>query len=221
MNCNNGEPPLCRDEGLSYWPPVTPFPSASHMRSLHFEAFTHDRFGPFASAPCLTLTGTDGATPWSRRGVHASTFLSAFPQSGFASRSFSELPRNGTMKTLTPTPLTYGAGLPAYFATPSCRSISNHVNCLVIAFHHASVTSEFRTSPWYRRLVAALRRIEFVILRTDTSLPIAPHPASRRRSYLRLRSLWLPPARTFTMLMWRLHGRTHSRARGNPGRFCT
>jgi len=92
------------------------------------------------------------------------------------------------MKALTPTPLTYGAGLPVYFATPSCRSISNHVNCLVIAFHHASVTSEFRTSPWYRRLVAALRRIEFVILRTDTSPPVAPHPASRRRSYLRLRS---------------------------------
>jgi len=92
------------------------------------------------------------------------------------------------MKALTPTPLTYGAGLPVFFATPSCRSISNHVNCLVIAFHHASVTSEFRTSPWYRRLVAALRRIEFVILRTDTSPPVAPHPASRRRSYLRLRS---------------------------------
>jgi len=92
------------------------------------------------------------------------------------------------MKALTPAPLTYGAALPAYFATPSCRSISNHVNCLVIAFHHASVTSDFRTSPWYRRLVAALRRIEFVILRTDTSPPVAPHPASRRRSFLRLRS---------------------------------
>jgi hypothetical protein len=62
------------------------------------------------------------------------------------------------------------------------------VNCLVIAFHHASVTSDFRTSPWYRRFIAALRRIEFVILRTDTSPPVAPHPASRRRSFLRLRS---------------------------------
>jgi hypothetical protein len=187
MNCNNGEQPLCRDEGLSYWPPVTPLPSASHMRSLHFEA-THDRFGPFASAPCLTPTGTDGALPCSRRGAHTSTFLSPFPQNGFASRSFSELARNGTMKTLTPTPLTYGAGLPAYFATPSGRSISNHVNCLVIASHHASVTSEFRTSPWHRRLAAALRRIEFVLLRTDLSPPVALHPASRRRSYLRLRS---------------------------------
>jgi hypothetical protein len=51
------------------------------------------------------------------------------------------------MKALTPAPLTCGAGLPAYLATPSCRSVSNHVDYLVIAYHHASVTSEFRTSP--------------------------------------------------------------------------
>src|SRR5207237_458078 len=96
--------------------------------------------------------------------------------------------RCGTMKALTPAPLTYGAVLPAYFATPSCRSISNHVSCLAIAYHHASVTSEFRASPWHRRLAAALRRIEFVILRTDNLPPVALHLASRRRSYLRLRS---------------------------------
>jgi len=36
---------------------------------------------------------------------------------------------------------------------------------------------------------------------------VAPHPASRRRSYLRLRSLWLSSTRTFTVLMWRPHGR--------------
>src|SRR5678815_3305301 len=40
------------------------------------------------------------------------------------------------------------------------------------------------------RLVTAPRRIEFVILRTDSSPRVAPHPASRRRSYLRLRSLF-------------------------------
>ena len=85
--------------------------------------------------------------------------------------------RCGTMKALTPAPLTDGPGLPAYYATPSCRSISNHVGCLVIAYHHASVTSVFRTSPWNRRLVAAPRRIEFVCLRTDTSPPVALHAA--------------------------------------------
>ena len=72
------------------------------------------------------------------------------------------------MKALTPAPLTYGAGLPAYFATPSCRSISNHVGCLILAYHHASVISAFRASPWNRRLAAAPRRIEFVCLRTDS-----------------------------------------------------
>jgi hypothetical protein len=147
MDHNDGEQPLCREEGISYLPPVTPLSSASNMRSLHSEASAHDRLGPFASAPCLTLTGTDGAMSWSRRGAHASTFLSPFPQSGFASRSFSELPRNGTTKILTPARFTYRAGLPAYLTTPSCRSVSNHVGCLNIAYHHASVSSEFRTSP--------------------------------------------------------------------------
>ena len=126
------------------------------------------------------------------RVAHASTFLPPVPRRCFASsasRRGSSPPRCGTMKALTPTPLTDSVGLPAYCATPSCRSVSNHGGCLAIAFHHASVTSEFRTSPWYRRLVAALRRIEFVILRTDSSPPVAaPRPASQRRSFLRLRS---------------------------------
>src|SRR6516165_8927848 len=67
------------------------------------------------------------------------------------------------------------------------------------------------------RLVAAPRRIEFVCLRTDPSPQIALHLASQRRSYLWLRSLWLPPTWTLTMLIWRLHGRTLSRESGNPG----
>src|SRR6516225_2415410 len=66
------------------------------------------------------------------------------------------------------------------------------------------------------RLVAAPRRIEFVCLRTDPSPWVALHLASQRRSYLWLRSLWLPPTWTLTMLIWRLHGRTLSRESGNP-----
>jgi len=42
------------------------------------------------------------------------------------------------------------------------------------------------------RLVATYRRIEFALLRTASSLPVALHPASRRRSYLQLRGLGLP-----------------------------
>ncbi|MGH8499314.1 MAG: hypothetical protein ACRERV_10985, partial [Methylococcales bacterium] len=41
----------------------------------------------------------------------------------------------------------------------------------------------------------------------------ALHPASRRRSYLRLQGLWLPPAWTSTTLTVHHHGRTHSALR--------
>src|SRR5438094_3110425 len=68
------------------------------------------------------------------------------------------------------------------------------------------------------RLATALRRIRFVILRTAGSPPLAPHPASRRRSYLQLRSPRPAPARTSTVLTKRPHGRTHARESGHPGR---
>src|SRR6266508_2440213 len=59
---------------------------------------------------------------------HPSTFLPPVPRRSFAlcaSRGFN---RFGTMKALTPAPLTtHSAGLPAYLAIPSCRSVSNHV----------------------------------------------------------------------------------------------
>ena len=138
------------------------------------------------SSPCGHCRRLAFALP--RCLAHASTFLSPFPRYGFASRTFSRFPRNGTMETLTPARLTCRAGLPAYLATPSCRSVSTHVSRLVVASHHASVTSDFRASPWNRRLAAALRRIEFVHLRTNSSPPVALHVASGRRSYLRLRS---------------------------------
>jgi hypothetical protein len=92
-------------------PPMTPLSNAANMRSFRCGASTYHRYRSFVSAPCLTLTGTTGTALCSRCGSYASTFLPPFPQSGFASRSFSELPRNGTMETLTPAPL-----------TPQCRS---------------------------------------------------------------------------------------------------
>src|SRR5271166_623266 len=51
----------------------------------------------------------------------------------------------------------------------------------------------FQASPLSSRLATASRRIGFVLLRTGGSPPAAPHPASRRRSCLRLHSydlLW-------------------------------
>jgi len=52
---------------------------------------------------------------------------------------------------------------------------------------HRSVTGAFQTSPSMCRLVETSRRIAFVILRTEVSLPVAPHPTSRWRSDLPLR----------------------------------
>ena len=165
--------------------------SAANMRSLHTVASIHGQSRPWISAPCLTLAGTADAwlslcpvmslTPLPSCLPSLGAVLLPALLAGFFSRC-------GTMKALTPAQLTDRAGLPTYLATPSCRSVSNHVNCRIIAYHHASVTRGFRTSPWNRRLAAVLRRIEFVCLRTNSSPPVALHPASRRRSYLRLRS---------------------------------
>jgi hypothetical protein len=53
---------------------------------------------------------------------------------------------------------------------------------------HLSACGMFQASPRMSRLAATCRRIGFVILRAAFSPPIAPHPASQRRSYLRLHS---------------------------------
>ena len=66
------------------------------------------------------------------------------------------------------------------------------------------------TSPFASRLATTTGRIEFVILRTSRSPPVALHPASRRRSYL---PLWGPdqpqrglPPRRFNALTGALAG---------------
>lgn len=53
---------------------------------------------------------------------------------------------------------------------------------------HLSACGMFQASPRMSRLAATCRRIGFVILRAAFSPPVAPHPASQRRSYLRLHS---------------------------------
>jgi len=52
---------------------------------------------------------------------------------------------------------------------------------------HSSVRGVFQTSPSLCRLVETSRRIAFVILRTEVSLPVASYPTSRWCSDLRLR----------------------------------
>jgi len=53
---------------------------------------------------------------------------------------------------------------------------------------HFSACGMFQASPRMSRLAATCRRIGFVTLRAAFSPPVAPHPASQRRSYLRLHS---------------------------------
>src|SRR5215468_6011399 len=142
-----GEQPICREKALAMYL-FDAVSGAANMRSDHPQAVVHSLFGPWTSAPCLTLAGTSGAGFCSCSGLHASTFLSPFPQDGFASRPFSESLRNGTIETLTPAQL-----------HPPCRSprLSRHT---FLSFrlqprglpghrftHHASVPSDFRTSP--------------------------------------------------------------------------
>src|SRR5205814_5838319 len=124
MDRIDGEQPLCREKTLAICLLMTPLSSAANMRSLHSEASTHNRYRSFVSAPCLTLTGTTGATLCSRRGSHASTFLPPFPRHDSAFRPCRGPTRNGTMATLTPPSLIYDSCLPPYPRTSSCRSLS-------------------------------------------------------------------------------------------------
>jgi hypothetical protein len=95
----------------------------------------------------------------------------------------------GTIGTLTParvhlagrSPRLLRATFPSF--RPQSRCTPQHR-----FIRHYSVLRYFQASPRGRGLAAIRRRNRFVILRTDSSLPVTPHPASRRRSYLQLRS---------------------------------
>ena len=81
-------------------------------------------------------------------------------------------------------------GLFAYSALPSGHPVPNHANASKRRFlSHLSASSRLfpdRGFARMSRLATAFRRNGFVILRAVGSPPVALHPASRRRSYLRL-----------------------------------
>src|ERR1700721_4543153 len=67
-------------------------------------------------------------------------------------------------------------------------------------------------SPYPSRLATTTGRIEFAKrLRTGGSPPVALHPASRRRSYVRMRSSDRTSEGTYTPLTHSTHGRTRVR----------
>ena len=145
--------------------------------------------------PCLP---TYVALAFGRLSLHRfttcnSTFLAPFPRHGFAFRAFRNLHCFGTMEPLTPVAVAPASGLPVYLAIPSRRSAPNHTMQSCRRFcRHFSASGLFRASPSPSRLAATPRRNRFVILRTNSSLPVALHPASRRRSYLRLHGYGSP-----------------------------
>ncbi len=104
---------------------------------------------------------------------------------------------------------------------PSDRSASNHLlpspdldlvwtRSLPHGLPTVSLSGPWRqlgfTIRW--RLATTTSRIEFVILRTSLSPPVALHPLSRGRSFCRLRNSDPTPTRTFTLLIRYTHKRT-------------
>ena len=81
------------------------------------------------------------------------------------------------------------SGLPALRDRPSEHSIPNHLTAPAVAFtHNPSARQAFWASPCSGRLAERTGRIEFVILRTALSSPVALHLLSRERSYCRLQA---------------------------------
>jgi hypothetical protein len=112
---------------------------------------------------------------------------------------------------------------------PSMHSVSNHLTRPVIPFvlptqsdrlltFHSYVPRLVKFSNRLRLLPegSSLRPAEFVILQTACSPPVAPHLASRRRSYLRLPGAGISWERTCTSLCAPASRRTGSGFRPLP-----
>ena len=103
--------------------------------------------------------------------------------------------RLGSHPVRTPLPPGEGRGLPASRNRPSEPSVSNHRPAPMAALTpnpsapSASLArARVWASPRHRRLARRYGRIEFLIVGMALSPPVAPHPASRRRSYSRLQA---------------------------------
>jgi len=83
--------------------------------------------------------------------------------------------------------------------SPTTQYALTSLSCCPFSASDAPVHFTFtgQASPWMRRLAAPQGRIVFVILRTACSPPVALHPASQRRSYLRLPGLGIIPEEDF------------------------
>src|SRR5260221_390243 len=185
----------CRPDGLIHHAkPLASFDAVTQRRhhairpDRSFRPPPSPRLSAAGASPFLSLASTTGVVLLHAK-PRASSFLPPFPQGGFASRPSRRQNGCGIMKALTPDALTPNVrslrllrlAFPTFRPHPRWLSRGRFVRRL-------SAEGLFQASPRTSRLATALRRIRFVILRTASSPPDALHPASQRRSLLRLRS---------------------------------
>src|SRR5262245_9808203 len=201
---------MCREKALAMCL-LDAVASAANMHSGLTEAFVHNHSGPWTSAPCLTLTGTSGA------GFAPVTVFTPPP-------SCLPSPRCGFAF-----PTSRGFSPPRYYEdSDSCTA---HLPCRsprLLRHTLAAVPSPTTWTAWTSLLPPRQRLQRFSDfalheqahrssppnrVRSPTDQQFASGCSPPRLTATRLPSateLWLPPTRTFTVLMWRPHGRTHA-----------
>ena len=152
------------------------------------------RFFP-SSETCLAIPGTQFLSV--RRSlessVSSSLFLTNFPQHGFAAHASRPVQQHRYYSASDSCLRHLGGRSPRLSRTNFPSFHLQPQGCPGCRFpRQLSASDVFQASPSPSQLADTPRRIEFVILRTDSSLPVALHPASRRRSYLQLRGFGLP-----------------------------
>ena len=184
------------------------------MRSLQTLRSTHDHRS-WVSSACLAPSGT--AADWSSvcLSFTLSTFLRPFAPralprfratmdalSSVAERLFGFVSMN-TVSGPQQTSLLNAPHLPAVRSptTPRCPRLTDLLSSpgltARVSSHPVPGLLASWASPFSSRLATATGRIEFVNLPTSSSPPVAPHAASRRRSYLRLSRPGLAPSEDF------------------------
>jgi len=185
--------------------------NAANMRSGPTEAFVHSHSRPWTSAPCLTLTGTSSAELCSCNDLHVlhlPVFLPSvrlcFPHLsrlsplryyGDSDSCTAHLPCRSPRLlrhtlAVVPSPTTWAAGPslhPPRQRDPRVSDFTLHEQA-----HRSSPPNRVR-SPTDQQFASGCSPPRL----TATQLPSATE-------------LWHPPTRTFTVLMWRPHGRTHA-----------
>jgi len=184
------------------------FEGCQHARNprQRFGPRDHDPVGPCPRPWALfsRLCGTCGTGLRSRQ-CYASAFLRPF-----APHPLQALRRSYGRSDFCPA-LAPRTDLPVSRTQPSDHSASNHptASCRRFCTLPLTATGGSATAAAGSRLrhfpassPSTSGRIEFVILRTSHSPPVASHPASRRRSYARLRGRRAyAPKRTCTSLI--------------------